>query len=677
MFAPNIRFCSLWIAAAAGVTIQSFPAQNPFPSIVLSDPIPLIDPTDQSRPQSFAAQNGRLFFQQATSYGSELWTSDGTAAGTTLVRDIAQGPASSSPIPIEVSGAAPGVFFTATTFAGAVNDPTDSGRELWITDGTSGGTRLVRDVEVGPLPGAVGDVVWLNGRAYFIGRGRGLISRVYRTDGTTAGTEVFFDTAALPGRLRVQRMIGGPGRLWMLLRNDVTSAGQLWAADGTPTGTVMVADLPATAFETVSGARGLLGVSSNDVAYLSLNDAAHGSEPWVADLTGARLLKDLSPGTSGSAPREFVALSNGRVVISAGPQLSFQGGLFGSDGTEAGTSQIATVTALGNTFPVFVSTGPLAFLVTFAAQTGYEVWRTDGTAPGTFVLKDIVPGENGTILTLPVGLRTTGGFVFFLAGDGAIWKSDGTVNGTIPVPDSPALTPGTSASSAASNGIYYLTAPDAAARSSIWRTDGTGPGTFRILDPIVAPSGWLPDQALAMAGGLAFFVGSTNELWRTNGTPAGTFALGFEPGTASGAVELVPAGPVLYTTGFDEAGFRLNLVRSDGSIAGTRTVADLGDFAVNDARAFTWLGDRLFFSHTRDDETLWEPWLSDGTPTGTARLADLNPGIGGSFPRHAVRLGNSIFRRRRRHARDRTLATAAGRHGRPVRKFCRRCGRAG
>jgi ELWxxDGT repeat protein len=74
--------------------------------------------------------------------GTELWVTDGTSAGTTLVKDIFPG----------TSGSFPGAF-TLLRNGKAIfqaNDGTN-GTELWITDGTSAGTALVKDI----WPGAI------------------------------------------------------------------------------------------------------------------------------------------------------------------------------------------------------------------------------------------------------------------------------------------------------------------------------------------------------------------------------------------------------------------------------------------------------------------------------------------------------------------------------------------
>jgi ELWxxDGT repeat protein len=71
--------------------------------------------------------------------GTELFVSDGTAIGTSLLADIAPGAASSTPHDFSV--ARDRVFFVAY-------DP-EHGEELWSTDGTPSGTRLVQDIAPG------------------------------------------------------------------------------------------------------------------------------------------------------------------------------------------------------------------------------------------------------------------------------------------------------------------------------------------------------------------------------------------------------------------------------------------------------------------------------------------------------------------------------------------------
>src|SRR5262245_18767389 len=94
-----------------------------------------INPTGGSDPYLLTIVNGRLFFgADDGSSGAELWTSDGTAAGTHLVKDIDPTGGSNPSELTDVNGT---LFFTAGNDSG--------GQGLWTSDGTAAGTRLIKD----------------------------------------------------------------------------------------------------------------------------------------------------------------------------------------------------------------------------------------------------------------------------------------------------------------------------------------------------------------------------------------------------------------------------------------------------------------------------------------------------------------------------------------------------
>jgi ELWxxDGT repeat protein len=104
---------------------------------------PAEDRYSDASPAFPTVAGGRLYFEADDGiHGREIWQTDGTTAGTTLVSDISPGLPTSNPDSLIAAGSR--LFFSA--------DDGVHGREVWQTDGTPAGTRMVGDV----APGALG-----------------------------------------------------------------------------------------------------------------------------------------------------------------------------------------------------------------------------------------------------------------------------------------------------------------------------------------------------------------------------------------------------------------------------------------------------------------------------------------------------------------------------------------
>src|SRR5262249_36547224 len=135
-----------------------------------------------------------LFFSayDVPAHGVELWKSDGSPAGTTLVKDINPGGGHSFPGDFTVAGGT--LFFTAID---GPDNGTTNGRELWKTDGTPGGTQLVEDINPGGngspnSPAAVGDTLLFQATDGTNG------FELWRSDGTAMGTQMVKDITPGP-----------------------------------------------------------------------------------------------------------------------------------------------------------------------------------------------------------------------------------------------------------------------------------------------------------------------------------------------------------------------------------------------------------------------------------------------------------------------------------------------
>ena len=94
--------------------------------------------------------------------------------------------------------------------------------------------------------------------------------------------------------------------------------------------------------------------------------------------------------------------------------------LWRSDGTEAGTFMLKA--------GVFLSTTPTAlngriYFSAYDATNGFELWTSDGTEAGTMLVKDLNPGVNSANLALLTNVK---GALHFVATDGTqgvgLWR---------------------------------------------------------------------------------------------------------------------------------------------------------------------------------------------------------------------------------------------------------------
>lgn len=206
--------------------------------------------TGSAQPRSIAASGSSVFLSANDgSTGRELWTSDGTLAGTRRVKDIRPGAASSDPRSIVAAGDL--VFFVA--------DDGVAGAELWRSDGTAAGTFRVKDIQTGPQPS------WIRGI-------------------TAHGDRVFFAA------------------------DDGVNGVELWTSDGSEAGTFLVEDIRPGAGSSYPGAFRSIG----HVVLFAVDDGTHGLEPWRTDGTaaGTFLLQDVLAGPEPSSPAGFT-LSGG------------------------------------------------------------------------------------------------------------------------------------------------------------------------------------------------------------------------------------------------------------------------------------------------------------------------------------------------------------------------------
>ena len=254
-----------------------------------------------------------------------------------------------------------------------------------------------------------------------------------------------------------------------------------------------------------------------------------------AALPEAFLVKDINtvPVIYSSNPRQFATVDGSAFFVAETPSGT---GLWRTDGTPEGTELVKTVAVVGT--PVRVNR-TLFFVGNDAS--GAELWKSDGTDAGTVLVKDINPGPASSLDSSDFvnSLTAVGDMVFFVADDGVhgrgLWRSDGTAKGTELLKDA-------FATWLAAAGDILLFAADEDRNEyeneyELWRSDGTVDGTVRVKDINPGPAGSDP-LAFTTVNGTVFFRASDgvhgDELWKTDATEAGTVMVSdINPGSGS------------------------------------------------------------------------------------------------------------------------------------------------
>ena len=485
------------------------------------------------------------FMATTAAEGTELWKTDGTPAGTVIVKDINAGAGNSYPYNVTAVGST--VFFTA--------DDGVHGRELWKTDGTAAGTVLVKDINTGtelnygsdpngpldtpvelPASSNPTGLVAFDSQLFFVANDGEHGSELWKSDGTTEGTILVKDINP-DNADNADYFFGGNGGT----SEPVVFAGKLffsasdgydadtgvevikfWSSDGTTNGTTVLTDrvIPVV-YSRYPYTRDVTSsfVISGDRMFFAGRDAVNGDELWVTDGTeaGTQLLKDIAAGTDNdvdsprplsSDPQNFAVVGSTVFFVANDGKNGTE--LWKTDGTTNGTVLVKNIaegtrqqssldqnenpitiavprdsfpeslTALGKTTLVFVADD---------AVNGRELWKSDGTANGTVLVKDLQTGKKANVprSSAPNDLTPYNDAIFFAANGDELWKTDGTTAGTTKVKDiDPKLGgdegSGSYASMAVFSGKLLFSADDGVHGSELWVSDGSTAGTVRLKE---------------------------------------------------------------------------------------------------------------------------------------------------------------------------------------------------
>lgn len=183
-------------------------------------------------PQPLTSMNGTLYFVASDAAGHQkLWKSDGTEAGTVIVKEaIRLGVANSQTTDL--------VVFENRLYFSAKEPDYDYGYEPWSSDGTEAGTTMLKDIYagLGLNSSAPRNFVVANGLLFFTAYSENNNLGLWKTDGTASGTQLLEDITQNSGSMFYPGPIGiFQDRLYFYDGND-----ELWKTDGTKTGTILM-----------------------------------------------------------------------------------------------------------------------------------------------------------------------------------------------------------------------------------------------------------------------------------------------------------------------------------------------------------------------------------------------------------------------------------------------------
>lgn len=257
---------------------------------------------EDGNPGGILSYNGQLIFQADTEEaGVELWISDGTEAGTRLLRDINTDEdffnGNSNPdqfIPFEGR-----VFFAAQTAA--------EGRELWVSDGTAAGTQLFKDIYDGEGSSDPQDFVVFQDQLWFTATTEGEGAELWVSDGTAAGTELFLDINAgsVSGNPDFKYVIREGGLMFFNARTEDEGV-ELWISDGSLIGTQLLKDINEGEASSVPSRF----VSVGGTVFFRATTDSLGTELWRTDgtETRTRLAVDFNEGAGNSNPDDLIQI---------------------------------------------------------------------------------------------------------------------------------------------------------------------------------------------------------------------------------------------------------------------------------------------------------------------------------------------------------------------------------
>lgn len=348
---------------------------------------------------------------------------------------------------------------------------------------------------------------------------------------------------------------------------------------------------------------------------------------------------------AGTAPPRRVSNSRGLMMLALGVVVVARSVAAGALGRDSAQFSAATSQPTASSFPsdLTLSNGVL-FFAAADDQLGQQLWRTDGTASGTVLVKAVRPPGSRAIIE---NLTDVNGVLFFTVDlttyvtehsgfrTVTLWRSDGTAAGTVQLRDFDSTSVGAASAAVlrAGDPTLFIVVDDGIHGHELWKSDGTEAGTVLIKDVRPGSGDGVADyDDIVWLNGTLLFVGDDGHggqgLWSSDGTEAGTVLVQPLVPPLRGPYSFTTMNGMLYFAVNDDAASHFQLWRSDGTRQGTSLIeSTAAGVRSSGLGQLTNMNGTLFFVIADQGGASGALWRSDGANPGmVVRQFDRQPG---------------------------------------------------
>ncbi len=418
------------------------------------------------------AFGGKLIFAANDgASGMELWESDGTNAGTTILGTFATAQLSSNPNGFHI-------FNNKVYFSAASGSQTKY--ELRSTDGTFAGIVNYPQIRSGNGSASprflttFGNMLVFNARPSALNQSTPFYGEeIMGFDGnpwTGGGDQIMIKDISLLGNSSSPEFYTEyNGLLYFAASNGAVNSREIWVSDGTTAGTNMLLDInPGTG---AASPKDL--IVYNNKLYFTADDGTNGRELWVSDGTvaGTQRMNGINPIAGDLAnPENLIVFNNALYFTATHPTLGTE--IFKLGGTTiTNLKNIASGNVNGNPSNLFVSSGRLYFSADDNIN-GIELWSSTGFSATTSMVKNINTSPSSPDSN-PIGFEEYNGRVYFSATDGTngveLWVTDGTNAGTTMVSNINPSGDSNPTDLIMSNNLLFFSANNGSAGVELWK----------------------------------------------------------------------------------------------------------------------------------------------------------------------------------------------------------------